>query len=95
MAEAHRFVMKSDYVTAARTPDGSLVLAYLPTLRTLTVDLTKLRGRVRARWYDPSRGVYAPIAGAPFANSSTRAFTPPGKDGEGDEDWVLVLEAAP
>jgi hypothetical protein len=91
--DANRFLMKSDYVTAARTPDGRLALAYLPSLRAVTVDMTKLRGRPRARWYDPSRGVYASIAGAPFPNSGTRVFTPPGKNGDGDEDWVLVLES--
>jgi hypothetical protein len=92
-SDANRFVMKSDYVTAARTPDGRLVMAYLPTLRAVTVDMTKLRGRVRARWYDPSRGIYVPIAGSPFLNSGSRDFTPPGKNGDGDEDWVLALDA--
>src|SRR6185369_9533079 len=29
----------SDYLTAARTPDGALVLAYMPTIRTITVDM--------------------------------------------------------
>jgi hypothetical protein len=91
--EANRYVMSSDYVTAGRTPDGSLVMAYLPTLRTVTVDLAKLRGPVTARWYDPSRGVYTTIEGSPFPNSGTRTLTPPGKNGDGDGDWVLVLEA--
>jgi hypothetical protein len=54
--------------------------------------MTKLRGAARARWYDPSRGVYAAIAGSPFLNAGSRVFTPPGKNGDGDEDWVLVLE---
>src|SRR5262249_30176653 len=31
-------IMANDYVTAARIPDGSVVLAYLPTVRTITVD---------------------------------------------------------
>ena len=83
----------SDYVTAARTPDGSLVLAYLPTQRTITVDMTKLRGSTTARWYDPSRGAYAAISGSPLANTGSHAFTPPGPNGDGDGDWVLVLEA--
>lgn len=90
---ADRSLGKSDYVTAARTPDGSLVMAYMPTLRSLTVDMTKLRGPVRARWYDPSRGVYTPIVGSPFPNAGTRDFTPPGNNGDGDGDWALVLEA--
>jgi hypothetical protein len=86
-------LMQGDYVTAARTPDGSLVMAYLPSPRPVTVDMTKLSGPVTARWYDPSRGVYSPIAGSPLPNTGTHAFTPPDKNGAGDGDWVLVLEA--
>jgi hypothetical protein len=88
----NRYVMTSDYVAAARTPDGSLVMAYMPSLRPLTVSMSKLRGAAGARWYDPSRGVYVQIKGSPFANSGTQVFTPPGNNGDGDGDWVLVLE---
>ena len=56
--EGNCFVMTSDYVTAGRTPDGSLVMAYLPSRRTVTVDMSKLSGPATARWYDPSRGTY-------------------------------------
>jgi hypothetical protein len=89
----NRYVMTSDYVTAARTPDGSLVIAYMPSLRPLTVDMSKLRASTQARWYDPSRGVYVSIQGSPFANSGAHMFMPPGNNGDGDGDWVLVLEA--
>jgi Protein of unknown function (DUF4038)/Putative collagen-binding domain of a collagenase len=93
--KADLYVAKSDYVTAGRTPDGRLVMAYMPTLRPLTVDMAKLRGPATARWYDPSRGVYVPIAGSPLPNQGERAFTPPGKNGDGDGDWILVLETDP
>jgi len=83
----------NDYLTAARTPDGALVLAYLPTLRTITVDMSMLGAAVYASWYDPANGTFTPIAGSPLANSGTRPFTPPGLNSDGDEDWVLVLEA--
>jgi Protein of unknown function (DUF4038)/Putative collagen-binding domain of a collagenase len=85
----------SDYLTAARTPDGSLVLAYLPTSRTVAVDMTKLAGPVSARWYDPANRTYDAIAGSPFANTGTHNFTPAGANSDGDGDWVLVLEAVP
>jgi hypothetical protein len=91
--DGNRFVMTSDYVTAGRTPDGSLVMAYLPTLRPLTVDMTKLRAPAAAQWYDPSRGAYTAIGGSPFPNKGRRVFTPPGNNHDGDGDWVLVLEA--
>ena len=86
-------VSASDYVTAARTADGSLVIAYLPTRRTVTIDMSKLAGPVRARWYDPTTGAYSPIAGTPFGNTGSHSFTPAGDNGAGDGDWVLVLEA--
>ena len=83
----------SDYLTAARTPDGALAMAYMPTLRTITVDMATLGAAVNAQWYDPSNGTFHAIAGSPFANSGTRDFTPPGNNGDGDGDWVLVLDA--
>jgi hypothetical protein len=89
------YVMTSDYVTAGRTPDGNLIMAYLPSLRTLAVDMTQLRAPSTARWYDPSRGTYTVVEGSPLANTGKRKFTPPGKNGDGDGDWVLVLETKP
>jgi hypothetical protein len=85
-------VSENDYATAARTPDGSLVVVYLPTLRSITVDMRKLRGTVTARWYDPTNGIFSTASGSPFANSGSRNFTPPHKNSAGDGDWVLVLE---
>ena len=32
---------KDDYATAARTPDGTLAMAYVPTARSVTVDLPR------------------------------------------------------
>ena len=84
----------SDYVTAARTPDGRLVMAYLPSGGVITVDMTKLMGPARGRWFDPSRGTYIKVSGSPIPNAGTKEFKPPGKNGDGDSDWVLVLTAA-
>jgi hypothetical protein len=84
----------SDYATAGRTPDGSLVMAYMPTLRTFTINMAQLSGPVTARWYDPANGSFTAIAGSPFANSGSHAFAPPGNNSEGSPDWVLVLEAS-
>ena len=87
--------MTSDYMTAARTPDGTLVMAYLPSLRTVTVDMTQLSGPATAHWYDPSRGTYKLIHGSPLANKDKHVFTPPGNNGDGDGDWILVFETKP
>jgi Protein of unknown function (DUF4038)/Putative collagen-binding domain of a collagenase len=83
-----------DYVTAARTPDGKLVMAYVPSARTLTVDMSKLSGTVTAKWYDPTAGTFTDISGSPFANAGSHNFTTPGNNSGGDGDWVLVLEAS-
>ncbi len=91
----NRYVMTSDYVTAARTPDGKLVMAYLPSPRTISVDLAQLSAPATARWYDPSRGTYTAIKESPFPNKGKQTFTPPGNNGDGDGDWVLVLETTP
>jgi hypothetical protein len=88
-------VMTNDYVTTGRTPDGTLMVAYLPSLRTVTVQMSQLSASATARWYDPSRGTYTEIDGSPLANKDTHKFRPPGKNGDGDDDWVLVLETKP
>ena len=87
-------VNSNDYVTAARTPDGRLAIAYLPGGQSIVVDLRRMAGRrVRAQWYDPTTGGYRTIAGSPLATKGRRTFTPPAKNHGGDPDWVLVLTA--
>lgn len=85
-------------MTAARTRDGSLVMAYLPSTgtetRTITVNLQWLGGAAVARWYNPTNGEYVGMAGSPFPNEGARDFASPGDNGTGTNDWVLVLETA-
>jgi Protein of unknown function (DUF4038)/Putative collagen-binding domain of a collagenase len=77
-----------DYLAAARTQDGGTVIAYLPTKRTFTVDLSKVAGTAaQAWWFNPRTGK-AEEAGK-FATNAKHQFTPPG-----EEDWVLVLDDA-
>ncbi len=86
-------VSKSDFCTAAGTPDGSLVVAYMPTARTITVKLANLKAPADARWFDPTNGAYTAIPGGPFRNDGTRQFTPPASNHDGDSDWVLLVAA--
>lgn len=87
---------QKNYVAAARTADGSLVMAYVPstgvTTHTLTLNMTRLSGNATARWFNPTSAVYKTISGSPFANSGSRNFITPGDNGTGTNDWVLVLE---
>ena len=71
---------------------GSLLLAYVPPAHTgsITVDMTRLSGTVRARWFDPTSASYTAIGTYP--NAGTQAFTAPGNNSAGAADWVLVLD---
>jgi hypothetical protein len=51
-----------------------------------------MSGTAAARWYDPTNGEYIGVDDSPFANTGIRQFTPPGKNHDGDGDWVLLLE---
>jgi Protein of unknown function (DUF4038)/Putative collagen-binding domain of a collagenase len=83
-----------DYVTAAATADGRVLLTYVPPTATnssITVDMTVLSGSARARWFDPTSGNYID-AGSSFLNAGSRTFTIPGNNSGAARDWVLVLQ---
>ena len=84
----------SDYVAAAATPDGTLLVAYVPPAHSgsITIDMTAMSGPMRARWFNPASAAYTLIGTGPFANTGTSSFTPPGDNGTGFHDWVLLLE---
>jgi hypothetical protein len=74
------------YVCAAHSVDWSLVIAYLPTGGSVTVDTSRLRGeRGRAFWYDPTQG--KAMQQAEFAADAARSFAAPSR-----QSWVLVVE---
>ncbi len=80
----------NDYATAARSVDGSLIVIYVPSSRTFTVDTTRLAGAANATWHDPTTGTSA-FAGA-VNNTGTQVFTPPPDvHADGTTDWVLEL----
>jgi PKD repeat protein len=81
---------------AAKSTTGSIGIVYMPSIRTITVNLDQLSGpNVRVRWFDPTNGSYATIAGSPFSASGSRDFTPTGNNSRGLGDWVLTLESVP
>jgi hypothetical protein len=88
-------VADNDYLTAARTSDGSLMVIYTPIIRQFVVDMSQLSGPAVSRWFDPSSGNFRNIAGSPFPNAGTKSFTPPSNNSDGDGGWVLVLETSP
>jgi Protein of unknown function (DUF4038)/Putative collagen-binding domain of a collagenase len=83
----------ADYATTAATGDRTLALAYLPTPRTVSVDLSQFAGSVSAEWWDPVSGRSLPIEGSPFSNSGAKSFTPPGQNSDRSGDFLLILRA--
>jgi hypothetical protein len=80
----------NDHATAARSPDGRFAVAYLPSSRAVTVDLTRVAGaRARVSWFDPRTGLITDAGVHPTRGRKT--FRPPGGP---DEDWLLVAEDA-
>ena len=78
-----------DHVRSARAGDGTVVIAYLPSGKPVTIRMDKISGNTaKAQWYDPREGTWQRIGAYP--NTGDREFTPPSN---GDtNDWVLVLE---
>ncbi len=87
-------VSQSDFSAAAITGDSSMIVVYMPSARTITLNMASLKSPSKARWFDPTNGVFSAISGWPFPNTGTRQFTPPGMNNAGDGDWVLLLDAS-
>jgi len=83
---------KADYATVALADDGSCAIVYLPSMRTITVDMSRLSGPCDLRWFDPTNAQFQDMSDSPSANAGKRQFTPPEKNTAGDSDWVLVLD---
>jgi hypothetical protein len=81
-----------DWIVSAATPDGRLLVAYVPPAHNgaFTVDMTAMSGSARARWFDPASATYTTIGNYP--NTGTQTFTVPGTNSAGSTDWVLILD---
>jgi len=77
-----------DYITAAIASDGTAIIAYLPSGRQVTVDLSAISGKkARCWWYDPGTGIPTDIGTFPVEGA--RQFEP-----SSEGDWVLVIDDA-
>jgi hypothetical protein len=88
-------VAGSDYATAALTADRSLAIVYIPSSRTISVDMSRFAAPVAARWFDPTNGSFVTVVGSPLVNAGSMQLAPPGPNAEGTTDWVLILETNP
>lgn len=82
-----------DFAPCGYASDGSLAVIYMPSNRTMTVDMTEFSGSVTARWYDPTSGQFENDAASPVANTDSHEFSHAGNNDDDDDDWVLILEA--
>jgi hypothetical protein len=78
------------YVTASRTPTGSLAVIYMSHASSITVDQTRMAAGYGAKWYDPASGAVQSATPGTTYNSA-----PLGNNSAGDPDWVLVLASPP
>jgi hypothetical protein len=77
-----------DFCAAARTPDGRLAMAYMPTPRRLTLDLSLIGGRTaRVTWFDPITGDW--LDGGSWPTKVETAIDPPGS-----QDWLVAIDSA-
>jgi hypothetical protein len=77
-----------NHVASARTSDGSTIIAFLPSKRTITINMSIIRGdKAKCWWYDPSNGNAISIG--TYANSGFHSFT-----SDSDGDRVLVIDDA-
>ncbi len=85
-----------EHVAAARAADGSFAIVYLPTIRHVTIDVSKLTGpHITARWFDPSSGRFSDASGSRLSTEGLEGFRPTGRNDANLGDWVLVLTSHP
>ena len=87
----------NNFVAAATDKEGTMLVAYIPPKHegTITVDLTYLKGNITSQWFDPTSGKFTQAKGASISNKKTREFRVPGKNSQGENDWVLYITSKP
>jgi hypothetical protein len=84
----------TEMAVAAATSDGSFAAVYMPSARTIKLDLTKLGRDLRIEWVDPTNGETHSIPESLTGKHGSASFTPPAKHSGGDSDWVLLLDSS-
>ena len=77
-----------NYIAAAGSTDNSFALVYLAKGQPVKVVMNKLKGTVKASWFNTRNGFKKQFG--IFNNNGIKEFTPP-SSGKG-YDWMLVLE---
>ncbi len=74
-----------NYIAAAGSTDNSFALVYLAKGQSVKIEMSKLKNKVTASWFNPRNGFEKKIG--VFRNDGIKEFTPP-SSGKG---YVLVL----
>ena len=77
-----------EYAPAAVSTEGGFGVVYLPTPRTITVNLKLLGSEPAAQWYDPVSGK---LTMPEKLLGDSPQITAPGVNAGGDGDWLLLL----
>lgn len=78
------------HVRAALASDQSFAIVFLPTTQTISINIQKLKGKVKAKWYNPRNGITV-TSDSKEKSSKQNTFTPP-KTSEANLDWILILD---
>jgi hypothetical protein len=85
------------HIAAAATPEGDLLVVYVPPTgadsREFALDLSRMKGPGRARWYDPAAGAWITVSQS-LPNARDVPVRTPGPNRSGTNDWALVVEAS-
>ncbi len=82
---------KSAVATAA-SPDGTLALYYSLGENPIVIDMQRFSAEASASWVDPASGHQKNVLDSPYLNKGKLKFSPPGKNSDGDSEWLLFLE---
>lgn len=92
---SHAFVTEGygaglEFAPAACAGDGSVAMVYIPSARSVIINRTMLDGGIKAYWFDPTSGMY--IDAGMSGGQEYTSFRSPGKNMDGDEDWILLFK---
>lgn len=86
----YEVAFSDSYVTASRTPSGSLAVIYMSHGSTITIDQSQMASGYTATWVDP-----VTLATSSATPGTTYNSTAKGSNSAGEADWALVLQAPP
>jgi hypothetical protein len=78
-----------DRAAAAVARDGAFGIVFIPSARTITLDLHRLRGPANLLWIDPTNGVERR---GPTGASGTLRIATPGANATSGQDWLLIAQ---